>query len=284
MKTFFFNKATMLAVTLASTLLFTACGKQQHQLVKDVNLAAYTEEGEIYTEIVTTMDFGNMTLPSLELPVKHPKTSEQLGTVAMYARFDGLNEIKLDVNLSRAFAIQGQNNATLPNGTAIPVGGLGDTPIVALPIGDTQAKVYLALDSGVAVAGFAISIKEFAGIGNSVGTINFFPAFNIGDVRGTAGIYTSGNDDQNGLAFFVDLSSVVNPDDMLGDLIKEEEASASVSMLKSASVMSFAAPAVATPAAKTIYFQSQGTSSKKKKKMDNILYKLHQKKTHMNLN
>ncbi|MFW5887301.1 MAG: hypothetical protein ACOCUH_00730 [Bacteriovoracia bacterium] len=261
------NFSLLIALVTVLTLL-VGCGRQDNpKIVKDITLAAYTDNGDIYTDLQVVMDIGNMTLPSLELPVKHPKTHEVLGTISMLATMDGMNEIGLDVNLSSALRLQGGINAKLPNGSNIPVGGLGDTPVIELPIGNTSARVYIAIDSGVAMIGFGLPIKELDGVGSNVGQVNFFPTFMIKEVRGIAGVFTGSQSGQNGLACFADLSSVIDPDDHLEDVLQYEAYGA---RLKKS-------------APKNMFFINKAPRGRQKRKFDKKIYKLHRKRTRLHV-
>jgi len=195
---------------LLGMFLLTSCGKSGSQLVSDVKVATHLVNQEVWVDVNAKFDLGNTALPAVTLPVANPKDPTHVfGSVSMAPTLDGKNQIGISVNFTEALKIQG-GAATLPNGTALPVGGLGNVNVIQLNIPNTLARVYIALDKGVALAGFAIAIKELDSIGSSIGGINLFPRFNINNVIGIAGVFTGSQSGQTGLALFVDLSSVLN--------------------------------------------------------------------------
>lgn len=200
-----------LNVALFLLFILTACGQQSgSQLVSDVKVATNLVNEQVWVDVKAKFDLGNTMLPSVTLPVVNPKNpSQQYGTISMAPTFDGKNEIGIAVNFTEALKIQG-GPASLPNGTSLPVGGLNGVDVIQLNIPNTLARVYIALDQGVAMAGFAIAIKELDQIGSTIGNINLFPSFKIEKIIGIAGVFTGTASGQTGLALFVDLSSVLN--------------------------------------------------------------------------
>ncbi|MFZ4715793.1 MAG: hypothetical protein ACOYL6_18870 [Bacteriovoracaceae bacterium] len=201
-----------LKINLLLLVLFivSACGKSGSQLVTDVKVATRLVNQEVWVDVNAKFDLGNTALPSITLPIANPKDPTHVyGSVSMAPTFDGKNQIGISVNFTEALKIQG-GAAALPNGTGLPVGGLANVNVIQLMIPNTQARVYVALDHGVAMAGFAIAIKELDSIGSSLGGINLFPSFQFDKIKGIAGVFTGGQSGQTGLALFVDLSSVLN--------------------------------------------------------------------------
>jgi hypothetical protein len=197
-------------IILLGLFLLTSCGKNGSQLVSDVKVSTQLVNQEVWVNVNAKFDLGNTALPSITLPVANPKNPSQIfGSISMAPTFDGKNQVGVSVNFTEALKIQG-GIATLPNGTGLPVGGLNNVDVIQLNIPNTLARVYIALDKGVALAGFAIAIKELDSIGSSIGGINLFPRFNINNVIGIAGVFTGSQSGQTGLALFVDLSSVLN--------------------------------------------------------------------------
>ncbi len=269
----FYRGVIAFCLILFSTL-FTSCGNSGNgsKVVSDIQLSAYTEEGDIYAEFSALLDLGNITLPTIQFPVIHPDSNEWLGEINLAATMGGDNELGLVVNLSNATGLQGQTGAKLPNGMNIPVGGLGDAEIVQLPVSGGKAQVYIAMDSGVAMVGVAVPIKGLDSLGSSVGTTGFFPTFSIEGVRGIAGIFT-GSSGQNGIALFVDLSAVIDPENFIP---QSELALKSTQMATSAVLKSMDKDS-------KLFFIDQQPSKRKKRRLQKKLYKLHKRRTKLKL-
>jgi hypothetical protein len=264
-----------LLFTLFLSPILTSCGggSSDHQVVTDLSLSASTEDGDVYAAIEADFDLGNLTLPTLQFPVIHPKTGAMLGEIFLEATLDGRNTIELNVNISEAAQINGVQSSLMPNGQPIPVGGIDQNTVTSLPIDSINASVYLALAPQTAMAGFAIPIQQFDGIGQQVGGVNFFPAFTIGDVRGVAGIFTSAESGKSGLALFIDLSSVIDPNNFLENIALDgpelAELKSNGSTLKSSNV--------------PLFYIDQVPSRRNKQKIEKALYKLHRRRIELSL-
>ncbi len=200
--------------TVLSLVFLVSCGGSTPQVVKDISVKPYYEESDLRAEISTQMDLGNFMLPAVGLPVLHPKTGEEIGYVALQTLFDGKSQIMIDLNLSTLLKIQSQS-ARLPNGRLVPL--VGTNEAIEVPLGSGNAKVYVTFGQGVVAVGAAITISSFDGIGSKVGAANLFPMFNIKGVVGAAGIFTSSDKGESGVAIIADVSSLMT-DGMLADI------------------------------------------------------------------
>jgi hypothetical protein len=204
---------TVAALLVTSGTLAVGCGKQQGGLAKNVQIRTYTQDGDIWGEMIATFETGGLSFPALSLPIfdpKHPGVS--YGTVSFRPILSGGTELVIAVNISDVANVQNVIT-TLPNGTPIPVGGLGMCSTIGLPVGGTKTIVYVALGEGCAMVGVALAIKELDNIGQHVGLpLNFFPAFDFGNgVRGIAGIFTGTTSGSSGIAIFVDFAGALAP-------------------------------------------------------------------------
>jgi len=212
----------MITSFLTLSLVFFASCKGtpvQQKIVKDVKLTSSLVDGDVWLGLGATFDLGAMSFTAIKLPIIDPYDKTRIyGEIDFKPTFQGsYNAIELKVNLSDCAKIPGAY-ATLPNGNELPIAGMGGR-VVELDIDQIHSKIYLALDHDLTLVGFAISIKEFDVVAQYVGGANIFLGFEIAGVKGTAGLYTSlGQSFQSGLAFFVDISSVVSTD-ILNDLI-----------------------------------------------------------------
>lgn len=192
------------------SLLLTGCGNSGYKPVTNVTVTTKTLDQDVYVNLKAQFNLGNTTLPSVTFPVVNPKSpSEIYGSISMAPTLDGKSEVSLDINFTQITHLQG-GKASLPNGTALPIGGINGVEIVELLIPNTLAKVYIGIDQNVAIAGFALAIKELDQIGNTIGGVNLFPSFSFGKIKGVGGIFTGKTSGTTGIALFVDLSSVLN--------------------------------------------------------------------------
>ncbi len=194
-----------LSITAA---LGSGCGK--NQILRDVSAKTQqSEAGHVSVEITSVWDTGNIRVPAVTLPIPDPNhPSITIGSVSLKEVFPSGAEISVGLDLTELADVD-SDDALLPNGTTIPIGGLGDTPVIGLKVGDTAARAYFALGSGVALMGFAIPIREFDGLGRSMGRSNAFIPFQFGDVRGTGGLFSSPDSGQTGPGLFVDIGPLL---------------------------------------------------------------------------
>lgn len=272
----FFGKAPaklLVFVTLVVTLV--SCGKQNHQFMKDINVGTSYVDNDVYISVDAQMDFGAMQLPAISLPVKNPKTGEDLGEIEMGVLAGGKNFMKLSFNLSALTPLQA-SQAQLPNGAALPL--IYTNQVVEIPVGGSKAdvRIYISFVEGAYALGVAVPIKSFDGIGASVGTSSLFPIFNIENVVGSAGLFTSNESGKSGFGVFVDLTNVL--DDLLKGELKARTSHQEVGIaLKTVRSIRRAAPVG------ELNYSSIGVSSSKKKKIDRALYRLHRRRARLKL-
>lgn len=239
------QKFFLVGFLCASMLSMVGCGKNgPNQIVSDVNLATSLEDGDIMLDLSAIFNFGNISMTAVKLSLINPNDpSIEYGEFRILPTLDMKNEVGVRVNLSEAAQVSG-GLVTLPNGDPLPIGGLNNTEVLELNIGQIKAKLYLALAQKTMMFGFAIPIKEFDRVSEYVGAVNIFPGFVIKGVRGMVGIFTGREEGQSGLGFFLDLSAVINPEilNRILDGIKltqEEFKTLSQSKVKSSSSLKF---------------------------------------------
>lgn len=261
----------LIGMISAAALSISGCGKNSEgeKLVQNVTVSAYQQETDVYLEIKALVNTGNMQLVGFELPIfDFHNPSMVYGKVAVRLPLSGTGtEIALAVNLTDVAGLQ-TVDSLLPNGTPLPVGGLGNVPVLAIPIGG-GSKVYFALGRDVAMAGVAINIREFDGLGaGGELPINIFPQFKFANgVVGIAGIYTSPTPGKNGLALFVDAGNAL--DGLMNKSTSKLTALNGVE-LRGSSYRS------------TLRFNSVMPSVEDKASVNYKLYKLNKKRTRLN--
>jgi hypothetical protein len=205
------NRSLRLMAVIASVPMagaMTACGKDN--LIRSVSgETKILDNGNAVVEVKSVWDTGNVRVPAIDLPIPNPEdTSQTIGSLSLKEVFPTGAEVTIGLDLT-VLADLDSDNALLPNGTSIPIGGLGDTPIIGIPVADTAAKAYFALGSGIALLGFAVPFKEFDEIGRNTGRSNLFLPFDFGSVRGTGGMFCSPNPGKTGLGLFVDIGPLI---------------------------------------------------------------------------
>ena len=195
---------------MATAVVATGCGKNGGGFIKNASVTPTTVNGDVFANLTLDLNTGNLNLGGINVPIKDPKhPNVNLGTISWLSG-GNFSEIKASINLSKIANVHSVDGHNLPNGTPIPVGGLDNVPVMAIPISN-GIVVYVAFAKDTAVMGAAIPIKEFAEVSKLVGGLNFFPSFQFGkDVQGVAGIYTSAPGvNKNGISFFIDASGIL---------------------------------------------------------------------------
>lgn len=246
-------------------------------MVTDIRLSSQTFEGDIYAEFTATLNFENITLPAVQYELIHPQTSQWLGQINLGTLFSGETELNLGINLSAIANIPGVASAQLPNGMKIPVGGINDVNVIQIPIANHRGEIYIAMESGIAMIGVAINIAGLDRLGEEVGTSGFFPMFQIKDVKGIAGLFSSNTPGKNGIALFVDLSSVINPEDLLHPLPQTQTLALKSSFIQPMLSTSYQSSGSAiTEQTNSLFFVDQMPNRKKTRAIQRILYRLNQ--------
>jgi len=197
-------KKTMLLLTLAMSFVLSSCGGERKKIVTDFALETRDQDDSKFVVSDFQLDLGSAELPFLHLPL--PK---DYGYVRLY-RLNDMNHVAIDLNLSEILKVPG-GEATLPNGTMLPVDTMG-AGVISIPINGINGVVYVSQKDSMTLVGFAISIKQLDGIGNSIGTIGVFPNFDIKGVNVTAGVFSSEGEGKTGIAVFANIGSIWSND------------------------------------------------------------------------
>jgi hypothetical protein len=195
------NLITLLGV-LGLMFSLTSCGNNTKKIISGIEVETSDENN---AKIVITdfkLDVGATELPFLHLPL--PK---DYGVLRTY-RNNGENRVAIDLNLTEILKLT-PGAATLPNGTMVPVDTNG-AGIIEIPVSGINGKVYVAQKGEMTLVGFAFTIKQLDGLGQSIGTVGVFPNFEIGKVKLTAGIFTGDSAKQTGIAAFANLGGLWN--------------------------------------------------------------------------
>lgn len=201
-----FKKQTSAVVILSLSFLLISCGSQK-PMVSDIEVSPQYIGNDVYVSLNAQLSLGNVTLPQAGFPIIMPKTYEEIGLITMQTTSSGGNQLHVEINLSAVAHIEAVN-ARLPNGSLLPL--IGENKTIEIPV-DNKLTVYLSFGDGMAALGVAIPFKTLDGLGRKVGTTSLFPVFNIKNVFGAAGLYTSKSAGKNGFGLFADLTQVMDP-------------------------------------------------------------------------
>jgi hypothetical protein len=194
----------------------TGCGNSNLQnFITQIQTKTYSQNENQWVQLDATLNTGGFRLASIQLPVVDPNNPDisygQLGIVSTQCGvgcYGGI--LSLSVNVTHATKLPGQS-PRLPNGTPLPIGGVGLDQIIVLPVAQTGAKVYLAFASGIATLGAAIPFAAMDPAGKYVPGANLFIPAQIGPVSFTAGLFVGAEPLTTGIGVFVDLGQVIIP-------------------------------------------------------------------------
>ncbi|MEO5970319.1 MAG: hypothetical protein ABIQ95_10370 [Bdellovibrionia bacterium] len=214
------NKTFVFGLFLTAVLVGTsgcgANGSPVSTLVNNVKLRTYAQNNEQWMEISVLLSTGGFSLAGINLPIVNPKDNTKIyGELSMIPTLCstspcyGGGELAISVNLTQTTQVQGIDIA-LPNGTRLPVGGLQNATVVALPIAQTGAKIYIAFGQGVAMFGAAVPFSAMDPAGKYVPGVNIFEPLTFNKINLIAGIFAGAAPNTTGVGLFVDLSSTLN--------------------------------------------------------------------------
>ncbi len=169
-----------------------------------------------------TLSTQNFTVTAVSLPILNPQNpSIQYGSLSIQpvlctnpSTCPYGNSAQIGVNLDVTSFIAAKGVAPiLPNGAPLPVGGLQNSTVVALPVSNTGAEVYFALGKGVAMLGAAIPFTQMSVVGQVVPGADLFIPITIKTSKGNftllPGIFTGQAVNTTGVGFFADLSGLL---------------------------------------------------------------------------
>jgi hypothetical protein len=247
------------------SILVTACGQGRPQVVTGIQVQSSVVDQDVILALKADLNLGNMMFPSISLPIIHPRGQTQLGSVDLQPVLGGANQIKISVNVSALSDIQA-SLAMLPNGNSVPL--IANNPTITIPLG-AGARLYLTIGANAVALGVAVPIKQFDGIGSSIGAINLFPVFAIDKVVGAAGIFTGAQSGQNGFALIADITQYVN---MQNIFVPQAQAD----LMKMAAVQDGQANI-------KLDYRTQAPSKAKEDRINSMIFDLHRRKAKLQL-
>jgi hypothetical protein len=273
-----------------------ACGPvSATNYVTNVVLSTHDTDGDAWAEANFTINAGNLSFPSVDLPIPDPQLpGTDYGQLGISPTISGGTQIDVQVNLTAVAKLQG-TGAELPNGAQLPIGGLDPTKTLSIPISNTGATLYVSLETGanpVFVIGTALAFSQFDSLGSTIGSADLFLSFALPDgVRGIAGIFTGSQAGQSGFGVFVDASSLLaqlengtppaSGTSAPSPVAADQPRSLSMATTRAGSA-SAAAPATSTPNAK-VTFSDVHPSSHQESSIESHLMTLSARHTRLGL-
>lgn len=204
----------------AAAVIATGCGSQAGgvgNMLTAIQVQTYNQGGDLWASMTSQIDTGAMILAGVTIPIVNPHDpSVQLGSLSMQSNLcnpngicQGGGTLTIAVNVTQVSHAQLLDNK-LPNGTMIPVGQAVTNAIVALPLGGTGGKLYIAFGQNIAMLGVALPFSALDHVGQYVPGVNIFEPFANNGINGLVGIFTGSSVKTTGVALFVDLSSLLH--------------------------------------------------------------------------
>ncbi len=209
-------------------------GSGQTNFVRYSKVESYLDEetSDVYVSFKATYFLGKLKFPQLTFPlIDDFDPLNPVGEIHFSVKEDDLkkshvNVVEAKINLTRSSKMKGLD-PYLPNGEKIPVGGMVNARIINMRIGNTQSKSYVLLAENKVMVGYALGIEEIGEATNYLGVSNYFLRFLYNYIEGVVGFYSGDFDNQDGLAVFFNLNTVIS-NDLIRVLFSNEMATKSM--------------------------------------------------------
>jgi hypothetical protein len=211
------SRVTQALIALGATAIVFSpnCGGKNpiSQLVTHLAVKTSVINGDDWVQASATINTGGFQMAGVNAPITDPNTQVEYGQITLVPTLSSATQQSADLTISidtTQISHLPNATATLPNGTALPVGGLSNATTIAIPIANTGAELYFAFGRGVALLGAAMSFSALDPAGKYGAGVDLFQPFAIGSIEVLAGIYGGALPNTTGVGVFMDLSSVIN--------------------------------------------------------------------------
>jgi hypothetical protein len=204
---------------LLLAMLATGCGQQSAgNLLNSLQAKTYEQGNDVWASVSANLNISGFTMAAINIPIDDPnQTGEVYGDITLApavcpagtSTCTNAATLSIAVDLTAAAKVQA-TNTELPNGTAFPLSLPSAASLIALPVGKSGAKIYIAFGGGTALVGAAIPFTALNGVGKYTPGLNLFDSVPFGNVTAYVGIFAGSGNDQTGLGLFADLSKVIN--------------------------------------------------------------------------
>jgi hypothetical protein len=215
------NKLTILLVfmTFSYIINLSGCGQNSNpvaNVISQIELKSYKVGSDEWIQMKAGLVTGNFMLAGINAPITDPtdlsKVYGQIGLLPVLCgnnpNCQGGGDLTISLNITQVTQVQGVA-PILPNGTGLPLGGLQNAHVVALPIGNTGGRIYFAFGPGVGMLGTAIPFSVLDPSGQYVPGVNVFQPLQLGPVSLIAGIFAGSVPNTTGIGLFADLTSIL---------------------------------------------------------------------------
>ncbi len=213
---FFVGRGGTAALYFTLLLMLGACG--QNNWVKDVKMSLATESGMVYSEAEVYLDTKGVPLTPIQLPILVPGRDVAIGELIVQAYLGSEIEanylMTILLNLSEVAQIPTGVSPILPNGQALPVAGIDEGAIVALPVGGNGSRLYFSLDLNARrmMLGTAVVVNSLDNpLGDAASA--FLPVPLDTGVRAWFGMFFGNRPRTNGFGVFIDAQQVLEESD-----------------------------------------------------------------------
>jgi len=198
----------MKSVVLSLFLLsLSACNLNQNIAIRGLDLSTSDSAGATYVNLEAIVSLGSLKLPSTNSAINNG--NQQIGEIAIQTLADGTSRVAVSVNYDEAMKMDPALGKTLPNSRDIPALLSNDTSLIGIPVLQ-NSRVYIGGNpKGNLYAGIALNVPAFDHILSQIpASLNLFLPFPFSsEIYGVAGIYSSPQVGQNGLAIFARYSA-----------------------------------------------------------------------------
>ncbi|MBU6154522.1 MAG: hypothetical protein KGP28_09500 [Bdellovibrionales bacterium] len=198
------NKSYRFLAVLLS-LSTAACSPKDTIKLKGVDLGTHQSQGRTFVDLEAIVLMGRLHFPNLEVPIYHPGSMQNLGSVLLQPLDDGSNRLFVSVDYEAATSLDPTLGSTLPNGRELPRAlNLGSVKMVGIPILEAS-RIYVGgnLKANLAV-GVALGVPALDSVTQSIPIpLNLFFSYPFSpEVSGVAGLYSSPLRGRNGVGVF----------------------------------------------------------------------------------
>jgi hypothetical protein len=190
-----------------SLLSLSACNLNQNIAIRGLDLSSTDSSGATYVNLEAIVSLGSLKLPNTNSPIH--SVNQDIGNVSIENLADGTSRVAVTVNYDEAMKADPTLGKTLPNSRDIPALLANDTSLIGIPILQ-NSRVYVGGNPrGKLYAGIALNVPAFDHILSQIPLpLNLFLPFPFSnEIFGVAGIYSSKQVGQNGLAIFAKYSA-----------------------------------------------------------------------------
>lgn len=188
-------------------LILSACNLNQNIAIRGVDLHTHKVDGNTVVDLESIVSLGNLKLPNSKIPIKNPEQRD-IGEVIIQQLDDGTNRIALSINYNESEKVNSELGKTLPNGREIPTTLGNEITLNGISILE-NSRIYIGGNPNESIyAGIALNVPAFDHILTKITSpLNLFMSFPFSEeIMGVAGIYSSHENKQNGLAIFAKTS------------------------------------------------------------------------------